>query len=214
MLDPGQDTRDRLLDAAERLFAAGGFAATSLRAVTHEAGVNVAAAHYHFGSKGELLRAVFARRVAPVNAERLARLDALARRTAAPPAVEEVLEALVAPAVDAAARSPEIAEIAALLHSEPATEVRQLFEEVFGEVRRRFTAALQRCLPSLPPAALELRFTFAIGALVHVLGRRAPIEIEPGAAGPELVAFLAAGLRAPACAPLPTDPVAPRPEAP
>lgn len=214
MLDPGRDTRDRLLDAAERLFAAGGFAATSLRAVTSEAGVNVAAAHYHFGSKGELLRAVFARRVAPVNAERLARLDALEQRGSAAAAVEQVLEALIAPAVVAAARSPEIAEVAALLHSEPATEVRQLFEEVFGEVRRRFTAALQRCLPALPPAALELRFAFAVGALVHVLGQRAPVEIDPAAAGPELVAFLAAGLRAPASAPPSEDPAAPRPEAP
>lgn len=209
MFDPGQETRDRLLDAAERLFAARGFAATSLRALTSEAGVNVAAAHYHFGSKGELLRAVFARRVAPVNDERLARLDALEDRGAAP-SVEAVLEAMLAPALGFAARNPAIAEIAALLHSEPAAEVRLLLDEVFGEVKRRFTAALSRCLPALDSAVLELRMVFAVGAMVHLLAQRAPIEIDPEGACPELVAFLAAGMRAAAPSAAPEDPAAPR----
>ena len=50
-----KDTKERILDAAERLFAAHGFAGTSLRAVTKEAGVNLAAVHYHFGTKEDLL---------------------------------------------------------------------------------------------------------------------------------------------------------------
>lgn len=210
MLDPGRETRDRLLDAAERLFAAGGFAATSLRAVTHEAGVNVAAAHYHFGSKGALLRAVFTRRVAPVNAERLARLDALETRAGAPPGVEELLEAMLAPALAFAVRHPEIAEIAALLHSEPAAEVRQLLDEVFGEVQRRFAAALARCLPALDPAVVELRLVFTVGAMVQVVAQRALVEIDLARAGAELVAFLAAGMRAAAPTPPPEPPFAPR----
>src|SRR5688572_23669682 len=71
----GRATKERLLNAAERLFAARGFAGTSLREVTAEAGANVAAVHYHFGSKEELLRAVLSRIVAPVNAERLTLLE-------------------------------------------------------------------------------------------------------------------------------------------
>ena len=63
-------TREDLLDAAERLFALHGVNGTSLRAVTREAGANVAAVHYHFGSKEELLREVFARRLGPVNRRR------------------------------------------------------------------------------------------------------------------------------------------------
>jgi AcrR family transcriptional regulator len=66
-----KDTKERILDAAERLFAAHGFAGTSLRAVTKEAGVNLAAVHYHFGTKEDLLRAVLSRIVIPVNRERL-----------------------------------------------------------------------------------------------------------------------------------------------
>ena len=57
------ETKERILDAAERLFADEGFAATSLRQITAEAGVNLAAVNYHFGSKESLLTAVFERRV-------------------------------------------------------------------------------------------------------------------------------------------------------
>ncbi|MDY7020508.1 MAG: TetR/AcrR family transcriptional regulator, partial [Cyanobacteriota bacterium] len=61
--DSKNDTKEQILNAAERHFALFGFAGTSLRAVTREANVNLAAVHYHFGSKEELFKAVV-RRVA------------------------------------------------------------------------------------------------------------------------------------------------------
>ena len=67
-------TRERILDAAGRLFAERGFDGTSLRAITTAAGVNLAAVHYHLGSKEALLAAIVARHAEPVNRERLARL--------------------------------------------------------------------------------------------------------------------------------------------
>ncbi len=203
MLETGQDTRDRLLDAAERRFAAAGFAATSLRAVTGEAGVNVAAAHYHFGGKRELIRAVFARRMAPVNAERLARLDALETRAGTPPSVEEVLDAMLAPALALAARYPDIAELGARIHSEPAAEVRGLLEEIFGDIQRRFVAALGRCLPGLDDATIELRMVFAIGAMVHLIAQRAFEGFDAERAHAEILGFLSAGMHAAAPPPPP-----------
>ena len=68
---PPQETKDRILDAAEELFARRGFAATSMRRLTREAEVNLAAVHYHFGSKEALIQAVFARRRAPLHRERM-----------------------------------------------------------------------------------------------------------------------------------------------
>ena len=47
-------TKERILDTAERLFAKQGYAATSLRGIIAEAGVNLAAVHYHFHSKEAL----------------------------------------------------------------------------------------------------------------------------------------------------------------
>ena len=74
-MPPALDTRKAILDAAERLFADLGFDGASLRKITAKAGVNLAAAHYHFGSKEGLLRAALARRIGPLNEERLKLLD-------------------------------------------------------------------------------------------------------------------------------------------
>jgi len=204
---PASDTKDRLLDAAERLFAAGGVGATSLRAVTAEAGVNVAAVHYHFGSKQELLRAVFVRRIAPLNEERLKRLDALEAQPDGP-TLEATLEALVTPSIEFAEAHPQLSELVGLLYSEPVDEARALAHEVFAETMGRFCAALGRVLPAVPPADIEVRFAFVVGAMVHVLSRRAPLPHEPAEMRDALLRFLAAGLRAPA------DPRAPRRGAP
>ena len=72
-----EPTQVRLLDAAERLIGARGVEGVSLRAINAEAGSNVAAAHYHFGSKESLVRAVLARRMSVLAEERYARLGPL-----------------------------------------------------------------------------------------------------------------------------------------
>src|SRR5215475_7182897 len=98
-------TKDRILDAAEKLFAMNGFEATSLRQITAEAGVNLAAVNYHFQSKEALLGAVFSRRVVPVNRRRIELLNALeAAAGAEGPALDSILEALFRPVIEAAKR--------------------------------------------------------------------------------------------------------------
>ena len=191
------DTKARLLDAAERLFARAGIAATSMRAVTAEAEANVAAVHYHFGSKGELLRAVFERRIAPVNEERLKRLDDL-EAAGRGPSVDALVEALVRPALEFASRHPGLSELVGLLQAEPADEVGALFEEVFAETIERFTAALARALPELDEETLHARYGFAIGAMVAVITHRGPFATDPAKVIPDLVRFLSAGMKAPA----------------
>ena len=69
------DTKQKILETAERLFGSQGYDATSLRHIIAEAGVNLAAIHYHFGSKEELLDELILRKIQPVNAERIALLD-------------------------------------------------------------------------------------------------------------------------------------------
>ena len=76
------DTRRKLLDTAERLFAEQGYGAVSLRQIIADAEVNLAAIHYHFGSKQELLDEVIMRKAGPVNLERLARLGRLEAESA------------------------------------------------------------------------------------------------------------------------------------
>src|SRR3954466_5592544 len=93
-------TKGRILDAAEALFMEHGFEATSLRAITTTAGVNLAAVNYHFGSKEELFESVLTRRLDPMNQERVALLSEL-EHAAAPGAVacDKILGAMFIPAL-------------------------------------------------------------------------------------------------------------------
>src|SRR5512143_2582062 len=71
---PRKETQERILDAAERLFAERGIDAVSVRSVLAAAGVNVSLAHYHFGGRDGLIVALLRRRLAPITEERLRRL--------------------------------------------------------------------------------------------------------------------------------------------
>ncbi len=53
---PREDTADRIVSAATRLFADRGYDGTSVKDISDAAQVNIAAIHYHFGSKENLYR--------------------------------------------------------------------------------------------------------------------------------------------------------------
>jgi AcrR family transcriptional regulator len=55
---PRPETRDRLIDAAGSVFAERGYRGATMRQIAERAGANLAAAHYHFGSKQDLYREV------------------------------------------------------------------------------------------------------------------------------------------------------------
>src|SRR5688572_9566540 len=94
------DTKARILDIAEELFGDQGLDRVSIRDITEAAQVNLASVNYHFGSKEELIAAVFERRLGPLNKARLAALDEVERSAAGKaPAVEKVLEAFIRPAL-------------------------------------------------------------------------------------------------------------------
>src|SRR5690349_10447161 len=87
------DTKTSILDDAEGLFGLNSLEATSLRDITTEADVNLAAINYHFQSKDSLIDSIVARRIEPVNRRRFEMLGA-----AGPdPTVEQILAAFMAP---------------------------------------------------------------------------------------------------------------------
>src|ERR1017187_9972164 len=90
------DTKTRILDTAEKLFGQNGFEATSLRDITAEAQVNLAAINYHFQTKDSLIDAVIQRRIEPVNQRRLEMLDSAGPN----PSVEQIVQAFVAPVLE------------------------------------------------------------------------------------------------------------------
>jgi AcrR family transcriptional regulator len=199
------DTKEKILDTAERLIGEQGYAATSLRHVIAEAGVNLAAVHYHFGSKEGLLDAVVTRKVTPVNLTRLAWLERMeAEASPGPVEVEKILESFLLPTVEVAARSPDFVRLMGQMLAEGMMP--RIVEKHFRPTGIRFVSALRRALPGLPEEELLWRVHFMVGAMAHTMCRPPMFPLPPeGMADLEprmklLVTFLSAGFRAPATA--------------
>lgn len=205
-------TKDRILDAAEALFMEHGYEATSLRAITAAAAVNLAAVNYHFGSKEELFQSVLTRRLDPMNQ---ARLELLTRWEAksAPSALscERILMALFVPALKLA-RDPErggkdFLRLLGRAYADPAPFIRRFLSEQYAVMIARFKAAFGRALPHLPRKELSWRLHFIMGALSYTLAGTDALkliaELNPHETTNDeillrrLAPFLLAGLEAP-----------------
>jgi len=166
------DTKTRLLDAAETLFADHGIAETSLRDITAHAEANLAAVNYHFGGKDGLLAAVFDRRLRPVNQERLDLLETF-ERTAGEEAVplEQILYANLAPPFRMLDEWGEAGQrfmrIVARINADPSNSIHEAFLRHFDGIRARFLAALGRTLPDLDATEVERRFHYSLAAMLH-----------------------------------------------
>lgn len=159
-------TPERLLDAAERLFAHRGIRSVSVRAVNAAAGTNVAAVHYHFGSKDALVEAVLRRRMDALGRRRLAMLAALP--TATPPPVRTVVEALVEPlaelSADPASSGRAYVQVLAALQAD-GPEAQALLTGAFAPQFGPFDDALARSLPALREPVRHFRLGL-VGRLV------------------------------------------------
>jgi AcrR family transcriptional regulator len=204
-------TRERIIEAAERLFAEHGISGVGLRAITAAAHVNLASVSYHFGSKDGLLEALFAARAAPIAEERMRLLEQCSNAAHGAPALEDILEAFVRPTLTAAMHSPDggqtFARLRARLAAEPEKLVRKMLAKAFDGSTQRFIAAIAAALPDVPRAAIEWRFHFVLGAMFYTMANSGRIQAltdgrcDPGDATLALrhmIPFLAAGLRSPA----------------
>ncbi|MFH1999922.1 MAG: TetR/AcrR family transcriptional regulator [Planctomycetota bacterium] len=168
------NTKDRILDAAEQLFSEQEYAATSLRSITTRAQVNLAAVNYYFGFKKELYQAVISRKVNPINQRRLAMLDDLeAEAGSGPVQLQDILKAFLEPVfnlqvTDRTDRG-RFLKLAARAHMDPNPEIQAMFIELFQEIFQRFMKALQRALPGFSKEALQMKFHFMIGSMIHTL---------------------------------------------
>jgi AcrR family transcriptional regulator len=199
-------TEQRILDAAEALFAQHGFAGTSLRTITARAGVNLAAVNYHFGSKEALLRATLDRIISPVNRERLAMLDrAEAAAGVRPPSIEAVLEAFIAPDLhmmrDLGDRGALLFRFLGRSYTEPSELVQGLIRAQFMDLGQRFLVAFCRALPHLPEAELFWRLHCVVGVVTYLMADTASFGMldrsDVDGTVARLVAFLAPAVAAP-----------------
>jgi AcrR family transcriptional regulator len=192
---PQHETRTRILDAAEELFM--------------QAGVNLAAVNYHFGSKDALIEAVFRRRLDPMNAARIAALDEIEAGGA--PNLEAIIRAFISPGLrmmeDAKGGGRNFIRLLGRTYTEPAKGIRQLIGQMYAPAMQRYKAALERALPQMPPDELVWRMHFMFGTLAYTLAATDTVQLIAGCKPEDrhdarlledrLTAFLAAGLHAP-----------------
>lgn len=165
------DTKEQLLDAAERLIGEQGVDGASVRSITEAAGANLAAVSYHFGSKEGLVRAVFARRLVPINRERLRLLDrCLEDRDQ--PSLEGIVRAFVKPPLQVlqGERGPSFGRCMIRALTDPGEHMRLLLMEAFEGVIERFSDALRGALPEEAPDDIFWRFHFMVGAMAYTVG--------------------------------------------
>src|SRR3984957_15832241 len=201
--------KERILDAAERLFARHGFYGISVRDITEEAGVDVALVSYHFGGKRELFAAVFQRRAELLNPERLAMLEEV-RRAALPgvPTLEDIVNAFTYPLLERSARGGPgwksyFALVAQVNNSPEWAPV--LMTQHFDPLVARFIAVLREALPGCSAREIYWGYQFLTGALTLTFAETGRIDTLSGglckssdldSVHERLAPYVAAGFRA------------------
>ena len=196
------ETVNRILDAAELVFAAKGFEAASIREITRAADVNVAAVHYHFGDKTQVLWAVTDRIVGPMNANRERMLD-LAEATAAPdaPHMAAVAEAFIRPDIETIhqlqRRGSTTARFLGQLYTDQTDWIQAMALQQFGPVGHRFQRAIVAANPGLSAEEALWRLSQVVTLLIGAFSSW-PVEGRSRDAAEELISrlvdFATAGL--------------------
>lgn len=201
------DTKSRIIAVAERMIAGRGVQQISIRDLTREAGVNLAAINYHFGSKERLTAEVLARQVTQINAERMVLMDKLEADYADEVIpVEAVLEIIFSSAlrsdVPARQRAGHTVKMIGRFFMDPDDEVIAMLRPYFAPFKERVVKLLVRALPGVPKDEIEWRTFHTFGVLNHYFlfsdlqcrerGRKHNLKKELR----RLVSFCAAGLRA------------------
>jgi AcrR family transcriptional regulator len=208
-LSAGEVTRQRILDAAELLFAEHGYANVSVRAATTKARQNLAAVNYHFGSKDGLLEAVYVRRGSLLNHERQLLLEEMERDPGdSAVELEHVFRAMLLPAIRWSAdhksgRSTFIRFLFRCYHdSTPGLKKLRLKEA--ETLRQMILPRLRRALPGVSDSILYWGIQFSLGAMHYTIGDiKWTEEVSGGTTDvssiesitEHLVAFAAGGLR-------------------
>lgn len=164
-----KNTKNDILDTAEYLFSQQGFTQTSMREITARAGVNLASVNYHFGSKKNLIQAVFKRYFDHLMPHIDTCLKDLEPKKGAA-GVEDLLYTLTPPMLELNVVSEQgTATFVKLLgrgYNETQGHLRRFIMRHYGTTIRSLVNAIQLCLPHVPEEELFWRLHFAIGSFV------------------------------------------------
>lgn len=173
-------TGERILDAAEELFARDGFAAVTVRQIMRKAEADVSLAYYHFKSKRDLFDAVMLRRAEHLNRVRLEALEAVEQRHPEDlPSVEEIIEAFLHPLLDLLEKHheewrPYFALVAQVNNSSEWGG--ECMTRYFDPLVARFIEALKKAMPDSDDVDLYWSYQFLSGALTLTFAETGRID--------------------------------------
>ena len=171
----GNDTKELILEAAEKLFTENGYHGTSVRTITKEAGVNLASINYHFGSKDALLEALFAYRFGPINSMRAERINEIlssAQAKGKRPEARDVLRAFITPVFDNERSCGSMGKLSVLVHmahSGNDAVMMKTLAKTFKPAMDLLFKALKAALPDIPESELKWKVHFFIGGFAHTI---------------------------------------------
>lgn len=204
---PEASKRERVLDAAERLFAEGGFDGVSMRDIAAAAEVGLPLIVYHFETKQNLYRALFDRRKTLFEARLAALRNPLADGE---DPVEHLVRAFVEPVMRIQDKEEGIAyaKLVAREASDPKAAMRSIVADYFDPFAMEFVKAIRKALPGDDASYASWAYLFAVGALVMSVFDSRIERISSGKVkagdvrrkSEYLVTFIAAGIRAGAAA--------------
>ena len=200
--------KERILDAAEELFALHGYDGVTLREIAMKAGVDVALASYHFGKKHDLFEEVIVRRAEVLNEARLKALEACEKAAGVEgPNVEGIIEAFLKPMELPHEEDDEgwrnYLALVAYVNNSPVWG-RELMTRHFNPLIRRYIEALKRALPDAPEENIYWAYHYLSGSLTLTMARTGRIDIlSHGLCSSEdfktaygrMIPFIAAGFR-------------------
>ena len=183
MTDRARATRERILAAAERLYAEHGVLAVSNRQIGEVAGQgNNTAVGYHFGTRTDLVRAIVRKHAGPVEDLRRRRLDGFGDDAG----LRDWLSCLVYPTAEHLAelgRPSWFARFAAQVMTEPSLRAVIVEETLTSPSLTRTLEGLYRCLPWLPAEVRAERDDVTRLLLMHTMAERER-AIAEGAGSP------------------------------
>ncbi len=201
------DVENRLLDAAEQLFAEKGFDATSIRDITNHAKCNVAAVNYHFKNKQNLYNQVFHRRMTAMRDVRLAAIENVMSQPPPQPTLTELIRAFstafLEPLLDKTTGRRFLKLIVREMN-DPRLPKDMFVKEIVTPTLTSLGKALTKLCPQLDQTQIILSIISIVGQLIHVIRIREMMEIGHFAGLPEIslskiidhiVEFSASGIR-------------------
>jgi len=203
------NTKKKILDVAENLFAERGFTETSLRMITSFADVNLASVNYHFGSKKRLIQAVFDRFLALFIENLNRQLDILEKKSTTH-SVEEVLETMVKPlfSLDQYQQNgtSKFMQLIGRAYSESQGHIRRFLMEKYALPMERFYRLIYASLPDHSSYEVFLKLHFTLGAVIFTFAGNQALtaiadadfneKLDAQVLTQKLIPYLSNGLRA------------------